>query len=123
MAVWRGEVYYADLNPTVGREQKGRRPVLVLSRDSLNSLPLVVAVVPGTRSSHVRANYPQNVRVPAGEANLPDETVFLTFHIRAVDHSRLRGPILGKLSQSMMDKIDEALAWTLDLLTGPSGTP
>jgi mRNA interferase MazF len=123
MAVWRGEVYYADLSPTIGREQKGRRPVLVVSRDSLNNLPLVVAVVPGTRGSHVRTDYPQNVRVPVGEANLPDETVFLTFHIRAVDHSRLRGPLLGKLSPSMMDKIDEALAWTLALVTGSSGTP
>jgi mRNA interferase MazF len=41
----RGEIYFVDLNPTKGREQAGRRPVLVLSVDAINKLPLVVTVV------------------------------------------------------------------------------
>jgi mRNA interferase MazF len=35
----RGEIWLADLRPTHGREQAGRRPVLVLSVDSFNSGP------------------------------------------------------------------------------------
>ena len=49
MAIQRGEIYLVDLNPVQGREQAGRRPVLVLSVDAINRLPLVVSVVVGTK--------------------------------------------------------------------------
>ena len=42
MTVRRGEIYFVNLNPVEGREQAGHRPVLVLSRDAINRLPLVV---------------------------------------------------------------------------------
>ncbi len=40
MAIHRGDVYFVDLNPTVGREQAGKRPVVVISNDLINSKPL-----------------------------------------------------------------------------------
>lgn len=49
MPIRRGEIYFVDLGPTIGREQSGRRPVVVVSRDEINVQPLVVMVVPGTR--------------------------------------------------------------------------
>jgi mRNA interferase MazF len=115
MMVQRGEVYFVDLNPTSGREQAGRRPVLVVSNDILNARPLVVAVIPGTRGSHLPADYPGNVRVPAGEANLPHETVFMTFQIRALDPSRFASLPVGQLGERRMAEVDQALAWTLAL--------
>jgi mRNA interferase MazF len=117
MTVRRGEVYFVDLSPTSGREQTGRRPVLVVSNDTLNARPLVVAVVPGTRGSHVPADYPGNVRVPAGEANLPQETVFMAFQIRALDPVRFSSPV-GQLGAMRMAEVDHALAWTLALTGG-----
>ena len=113
MSVRRGEVYFVDLNPASGREQAGRRPVLVVSNDSLNARPLVVAVVPGTSGHHVPADYPGNVRIAAGEANLPQETVFMTFQIRALDPNRFSGQPVGRLGAQRMAEVDEALAWTL----------
>jgi mRNA interferase MazF len=115
MAIHRGEVYFVDLEPKVGREQGGRRPVVVVSNDSLNSLPLVVVVVPGTRGSKVKKDHPGNIRVPAGEANLPQETVFLAFQVRALDQARFQDPPIGRLSQAQMDRLDQALAWTFTL--------
>jgi mRNA interferase MazF len=50
MPVNRGEVYFVNLNPTKGREQAGTRPVLILSSDAINSLPLVITVVVGTKA-------------------------------------------------------------------------
>jgi len=44
----RGQIYFVALNPVQGREQAGRRPVLVVSDDIINGLPLVVTVVIGT---------------------------------------------------------------------------
>ncbi len=45
MAIERGDIYLVDLNPVQGREQAGRRPVLVLSVNAINKLPLVVTVL------------------------------------------------------------------------------
>jgi mRNA-degrading endonuclease toxin of MazEF toxin-antitoxin module len=47
MAIARGEIYFVNLSPVQGREQAGTRPVLVLSIDAINHLPLVVTVVVG----------------------------------------------------------------------------
>jgi hypothetical protein len=56
-----------DLNPTQGREQAGKRPVVVLSIDEINTLPLVVTVVAGTKGSNIAKDYPTNVHIPAEE--------------------------------------------------------
>lgn len=113
MTVRRGEIYFVDLSPTSGREQTGRRPVLVVSNDTLNTHPLVVTIVPGTRGSHIPADYPGNVRIAEGESNLPQETVFMTFQIRAIDPSRFSSQAVGRLSEQRMTEIDQALAWSL----------
>jgi mRNA interferase MazF len=120
MAIQRGEVYFIDLDPATGREQRGRRPVVVVSRDEINSLPLVVAVVPGTGGARVKTDYPQNARVAAGEANLPDETVFLGFQVRAVDQQRFVAPPCGSLSPAALEKVEQALIWSLALPAGPA---
>jgi len=104
-----------NLNPTKGREQSGRRPVLVISNDTINRLPLVVTVIPGTKGTRAPTDYPGNVRIPAGEASLPEETVFLTFQIRALDSQRFQEAAVGRLSAPFMDKVGEALAWSLSL--------
>lgn len=117
MAVRRGEVYFVDLNPAQGREQSGRRPVLVITSDLLNDKRLVVLVVPGTSGSHISTDYPTNVRVAAGEANLPSETVFLTFQMRALDHSRFVERPVGRVSAATLGRIEHAIAITLGLTT------
>jgi mRNA interferase MazF len=63
MTIKRGEIYFVNLNPIKGREQAGKRPVLVLSIDEINKLPLVVTVVVGTKGTNISRNYPTNVRV------------------------------------------------------------
>jgi mRNA interferase MazF len=77
MSIQRGEVYFVDLNPVKGHEQAGTRPVLVLSIDTINRLPLVVTVVVGTKGDAVPKDYRTNVRVSPAESGLPMETVFL----------------------------------------------
>ncbi len=52
MAIERGEIYFVNLNPVQGHEQAGQRPVLVLSIDAINRLPLVVTVVGGSIVFH-----------------------------------------------------------------------
>jgi len=117
----RGEVHFVALDPVRGREQAGRRPVLVVSSDAVNAQPLVVVVIVGTDGRRVARDYPSNVRVPAGEAGLPRETVFLGFQVRSLDPSRFLDPRTGEpspvgcLPPSRMRRADEALRRVLAL--------
>ncbi|MBM3575790.1 MAG: type II toxin-antitoxin system PemK/MazF family toxin [Alphaproteobacteria bacterium] len=46
----RGDIYAVDLDPTAGREQQGRRPVLVISPDAFNAatkLPVILPITNG----------------------------------------------------------------------------
>jgi mRNA interferase MazF len=111
----RGEIHFASLDPVRGRKQAGRRPVLVVSSDAINCLPLVVTVVVGTDAANVDRDYPVNVRVPAAESGLPRDAVFLCFQVRSLDPSRLATPKAGALSPSRMAEVDTALRRTLEL--------
>ena len=115
MAVQRGEIYFVDLNPVQGREQAGQRPVLVLSADAINRLPLVVTVVLGTKAENVPRDYPTNVRVPAAESGLPMETVFLCFQLHFLDPKRFLGPPAGKLSGTALERVETAVRRCLGL--------
>ena len=79
MPIHRGEIYFVNLNPVQGREQAGDRPVIVLSVDAINRLPLVVAVVVGTKGENVTRDHPTNVRVTTVESGLPTEPYFSVF--------------------------------------------
>ena len=115
MAVKRGEISFVDLNPAKGKEQTGTRPVLVLSIDAINKLPLVVTVVVGTKGENISHDYPTNVRVSSTESGLPMETVFLCFQIRSIDPVRLPKQHAGKVSDEIMRKIENAVRYSLGL--------
>lgn len=115
MAVRRGEIYFVNLNPVQGREEAGRRPVLVLSVDAINRLPLVVTVIVGTKGENVTRDYPTNVRVSPAESGLPMETVFLCFQVRSLDPSRFAGLPAGKLFGAALERTETALRHCLGL--------
>lgn len=115
MPIRRGEVYFVDLEPIIGHEQGGRRPVVVVSNDEVNRRSLAVAVVPGTKRQRAVDPFPANVRVPADEAGLSHPTVFMAFQIRALDHGRFRETCRGILSSIYLMQLDRAMSWTLDL--------
>jgi mRNA interferase MazF len=115
MTIQRGEIYFVNLNPVQGKEQSGARPVLVLSVDSINQLPLVVTVVVGTKGENIKQNFPTNVRVSSDESGLPLETVFLCFQIRSLDKNRFLDQAVGKLSGEKMQEIETAVRYCLGL--------
>lgn len=115
MPIQRGEIYFVTLNPVEGREQAGTRPVLVLSIDAINRLPLVITGVVGTKGANVPKDYRMNVRVSSAESGLPYETVFLGFQIRSLDPKRFPDKPVGKVSEEVMAKIEKAVRYTLGL--------
>jgi mRNA interferase MazF len=115
MAVRRGEIYFVNLDPVHGREQAGTRPVLVLSVDAINTLPLVVTVVVGTKGSNVPREHPTNVRVAAAASGLPFETVFLCFQIRSLDSRRFPDSPAGSLLGDAMSEVEATVRYCLGL--------
>lgn len=115
MTIQRGEIYFVDLNPVQGREQAGQRPVLVVSSNAINRLPLVVAVVVGTKGENVKRDYPTNVRVSSVDSGLRLETVFMCFQLRSIDPNRFSSAPAGQVSEEVMQKIEDAIRYCLDL--------
>jgi mRNA interferase MazF len=115
MSISRGEIYSVNLDPVQGREQAGIRPVLVLSINTINRLPLVVTVVIGTKGANVTRDHPSNVRVSPGESGLSLETVFLGFQVRSLDHGRFPQKPSGQVSSPTLDKVEEAVRRCLGL--------
>lgn len=105
MSIQRGQIYFVDLNPVKGREQSGKRPVLVLSINAINQANLVATVVVGTKGENVRRDYPTNVRVSSAESGLPLETVFLCFQMRSIDPTRFPPESSGQLSTKKCSKL------------------
>jgi mRNA interferase MazF len=113
--IQRGEIYFVNLNPVQGREQAGQRPVLVLSIDAINRLPLVIMVVVGTKGANVPRDYPTNVRVSPADSGLPMETVFLGFQVRSLDARRFPATPAGKVTGRVLAQIETAVRYCLGL--------
>lgn len=79
------EVYLADLNPTIGREQQGKRPVLVISNKYENLLD-IVTIIPITSLKKGRKVYP-NEFLLKHELELP--SILLCQQIRTISKKRL----------------------------------
>lgn len=108
----RGEVWFADLNPTRGHEQRGTRPVLVLSVDSFNSGPAeLVTVLPVT--SAVRP-IPSHVEVRAPEGGLESRSAILADQVRTIARERLIRRS-GAVSRTTMGRVEEVVRFLLGL--------
>lgn len=108
----RGEVWLADLDPTRGHEQAGRRPVLVLSETLFNRGPAGLAVVlPIT--SRLRP-IPSHVRLVPPEGGLRKESAVLCEAIRSISSERLSAR-LGEVRASTLAKVEDVVRILLGL--------
>ena len=112
--VKRGDIYYANLDPFVGRETGKTRPVLVIQNDigNMYSPTIIVAII--TEYSEKKASYPICVATKK-DNGLKKASVVNLSQIRTIDKKRLITPKLATLSNSSMRKIDDALKNSLAL--------
>ena len=115
----RGDLFWAALAPRSGSEQRGTRPVIVVSHDGFNRTPAwrSVIVVPLTTSAR-RARGPTIVTLPAGAGGLPVGSTALCHQVTTLDRAKLTRH-LGTLAAEQMDEVDRALAAALDLPSPP----
>lgn len=109
----RGEIYLADLDPTRGSEQAGRRPVLVSQHNLINRFSRTVICIPFT-SNLRRAQLPSCLLVLAGEGGLSRDSVALCHQMRVLDQSRLVTR-LGRVSDEMLAEVERVVAFTLGM--------
>ena len=111
-AIRRGDLFYADLNPVVGSEQGGIRPVLVIQNDVGNHFsPTVVAAAITSRKA--KNSLPTHILLE-NVPGLAPTSLLLLEQLRTIDRKRLRGYI-GRISKEKMLEVDAALAISLGI--------
>lgn len=110
----RGDVFYADLNPVIGSEQGGVRPVLVVQNDVGNKYSPTV-IVAAITSQIDKAKLPTHVELKRGEYGLEKDSVILLEQLRTIDKRRLREKV-AFLDGEIMTRVDEALKISLGLV-------
>src|SRR5690242_15116631 len=103
--ILRGDIIWADLDPTKGHEQTGRRPVLILSNDVFNERSGTVIAVALTTQSQ-KAGFPLTLEL-TNNKNLPQSWVKIS-QIRTLSTLRL-GKKIGQITQKELTQIIEGL--------------
>ena len=102
----RGEIFWADLNPTKGSEINKIRPVIIVSNNIANQHSSVVTILPIT--SNTKNIYPFEVLLDKKEANITYDSKIKANQIRTIDKSRLKEKI-EQLSAGKMRNVDNAI--------------
>ena len=104
----RGDIYYANLDPVIGSEQGGTRPVLIIQNNLGNRFSPTVIVLPLTSrmgKAPLRTHVP--ILPPQGGVKMP--SLVLCEQVRTLEKSRLKG-FLGALSPEKMRSVERALS-------------
>ncbi len=99
------DIYLADLNPTIGREQKGTRPVLIISNNYENLLD-IVTILPITSLKEGRKIYPNEILLK-NELQLP--SILLCQQIRTISKKRLVKKLTSIKNFKIQQKIIDVL--------------
>ena len=102
----RGDIYLVDLEPTIGKEQQGKRPVMVVSREDMNRrfLPIVCPITGG--GVRPRA---AGLTVSLQGLGMRTDGVVLCHQVRALDIKARKGKKIETASDFVVDEVMSAL--------------
>ncbi len=103
--ILRGEIRWAELNPTVGNEQRGLRPVVILSEDTFNKYSGTVIAMALT-SQEQKAGFPLTLKLDS--TDLPKESWVKISQIRTLSTKRI-GKKISQVSNIEVIKMIEGL--------------
>ena len=113
--VKRGDIFYADLPPTIGSEQGGIRPVLIVQNDTGNRYSPTTIVV--TLTKQQKNDLPTHILVDVDKENgLKYDSTALCEQIKTIDKRRLKGKI-GSIHNNaeVLEEISNGLKVSLAL--------
>lgn len=109
----RGDIYLADLNPFVGSEQGGTRPVLLLQNDAGNFFCPTLIVAPITSRIRKKREQPTHCRIENVKC-FSDTSMVLLEQIKTIDKRRVK-KYMGRLDKEQMRKVDDCIEISLGL--------
>jgi len=109
----RGDIYLANLDPYIGSEQGGTRPVLVLQNNAGNFFSPTLIIAPVSSKTSKKPSQPTHCLLE-GVDFLKSNSIVLLEQIKTIDKQRVR-KYLGKLSNQDMKAVDEAIEVSLGL--------
>lgn len=113
MEVKRGDIFIADLDPVVGSEQGGVRPVLVVQNDRGNRFsPTVICAA--LTSKLGKSDLPTHVWIASQDSGLPRDSLVLCEQIRTLEKRRLRA-WAGRIDGLAMERVNRAVRAALAL--------
>ena len=113
--VSKWDVRFCALDPTQGSEQRGTRPVLVVSNDSVNHMLPVCTVVPLSSIKAGDRIYPTEVMLPSSATGLPKDSVAMVQQIRTVAHARLQAPLGSLENEALREAVRQAIIMYFDV--------
>ncbi len=109
----RGDIFLVDLDPGVGSEQKGKRPVLVIQNNVGNKYSPTLIVAPITSFIN-KTKIPTHVKLRDEVSGLKKDSIVLLEQLRTIDKSRLISKI-GSISKVTMLEVEKATKISLGL--------
>lgn len=110
----RGDIFLVQLDPAIGSEQGGFRPIVVIQNDIGNQYSPTVIIAPIT-TKRFSQKYPTNVNITAKESGLKHDSTILLNQIKTIDKNRL-GKKLVHLKPSIMVEVNKAILVSLGLI-------
>ena len=102
----RGDIYLVDLEPTMGREQRGKRPVMVVSREDMNKrFPAIICPISGGGVEAREAG----VTVSLQGLGMRTDGVVLCHQVCALDIKARKGKKIETASAFVVDEVMSAL--------------
>ncbi len=112
-SIIKGAIFYADLNPVIGSEQNGLRPVLIIQNDKGNKFSPTTMIAPITTKYYKERKQPTHVEIKQFKKIRPNSIILLE-QIRTIDKSRLKGYVCN-LDDEDMEKVEKAIRVSLGL--------
>lgn len=112
----RGEVWFVQLDPTIGHEQAKTRPCLVISDNIFNKSAAQLHVILPLTSKKRALDHPFRIQLEWAENEVSDpESFILCDQIRTVSRLRFKGKSIGTASQETMEKVEFIMSVLLRL--------
>ena len=115
MLQYQWNIFWADLDPVRDSEQSGKRPVVVVSSEEINSCLPIVGVLPLTSMKKGRNIYSTEVFLSREETGLDKDSISMSHQVRVLSKNRLMEKCGEINSIEVMEKIQQSVKVFLDI--------
>ena len=108
--VKKWDIYFISLDPIIGSEQGGERPVLVISNDMVNDNLPIFTCIPFSSIKENEKIYPTELYLTTEETGLNKNSVLMIHQIRTISNSRVIGKKISEIKdRKIKEKINDAI--------------